>query len=241
MPRPRVSIAALMGVVIASAIAIAALRNASENWAGAILSAVAAALGLATLGAVFRRGREQAFWLGFVLFGAGYALFIFGPWFSEEVRPHVASSSLLDALQTKIGRPQVFIVNFDSKGKKLQPFNQLVIQPQHIVNLLTKANINSPQVTLQLVAQPRQITSVNYIYTNINGVVSKPMMSKSAVLSMGALKLRHLNAFSNIGQALFALLAGLAGGLIALYFHDTRKEGSRERTSERLDLIGDSQ
>jgi hypothetical protein len=75
--RVRFSIAALMAAVAVSALAIAALRSASAEWAGAMLMLVWGVLGLAIAGAVCRRGRERAWWFGFALFGCGYLLLAF--------------------------------------------------------------------------------------------------------------------------------------------------------------------
>jgi hypothetical protein len=38
------------------------------------------AIGVAVLGAVFSRGREQAWWAGFALFSFGYLAFLMGFW-----------------------------------------------------------------------------------------------------------------------------------------------------------------
>jgi hypothetical protein len=47
--RPRVSISTLMSFVLISAVGLAALRNASEVWAGMMLLAAMAAVGAAVL------------------------------------------------------------------------------------------------------------------------------------------------------------------------------------------------
>ena len=56
----RFSLAGLMGVVLLAAIGFAALRSPSETWAGALLLATLAALGIATVGAFCRSGRGVA-------------------------------------------------------------------------------------------------------------------------------------------------------------------------------------
>jgi hypothetical protein len=70
----RFPIAGLMGTVLVVAIALAALRNASETWAGVTFLMTCAVLCLAIVGVVCRGGRERAWWLGFALFGWGYLL-----------------------------------------------------------------------------------------------------------------------------------------------------------------------
>ena len=73
MPRKiRFSIARLMGVVLVAAVGSAALRNASEAWAGSVLLVTCGAVMLAIVGALSRGPDERAWWLGFAFFGGGY-------------------------------------------------------------------------------------------------------------------------------------------------------------------------
>ena len=68
----RFSIARLMGAVLVAAVGLAALRNASPIWAGAMVLSTYVVLGLAILCAVLRGRAERAWWLGFCVFGWGY-------------------------------------------------------------------------------------------------------------------------------------------------------------------------
>lgn len=68
----RFSIAGLMGAVLIVAIGLAALRSASEIWAGVIFLSTCGVLALAIVGIFCRREAERAWWLGFALFGWGY-------------------------------------------------------------------------------------------------------------------------------------------------------------------------
>ncbi len=70
----RISVRSLMAAVLVFTIGLAALRNAGNLWAGIILLLDLAALGGAVLGAAIMRGRKQAWWLGFTVFGAGYLM-----------------------------------------------------------------------------------------------------------------------------------------------------------------------
>jgi hypothetical protein len=72
MSNHRFSIAWLMGFVLVAAVRLAALRNASDAWAGAIFLLTRAVLGLAVVGALCRRLPGRASWLGFCVFGWGY-------------------------------------------------------------------------------------------------------------------------------------------------------------------------
>lgn len=68
----RFTILGLMGVVLGLAVAIAALRNADDHWAGGLLLAMALLIGIATLGAIYHCGPRRAGRLGFAVFAGGY-------------------------------------------------------------------------------------------------------------------------------------------------------------------------
>ncbi len=72
MRRYRDSIVGLMGVVLVSAVGIAALRHSTVAWVGAIDLLTRAILGLAVVKAIYVRGPARAGWLGFAVFGWGF-------------------------------------------------------------------------------------------------------------------------------------------------------------------------
>ncbi len=82
----RFSIAGLMGIVLVAAIGLAALRNASETWAGVMLLLTCGALALAVVGVVCRAEAERAWWLGFALFGWGYLALAFWSWNNDRAQ-----------------------------------------------------------------------------------------------------------------------------------------------------------
>jgi hypothetical protein len=55
----RFTIRTLMSAIVVSAIGLAALRNASDLWAGFMLLVALAAVGVAVLGAIILRGRTD--------------------------------------------------------------------------------------------------------------------------------------------------------------------------------------
>jgi hypothetical protein len=73
----RFPIAGLMGTILVVAIVLAALRNASQTWAGVTFLLTCGVLCLAVVGVVCRNGSERAWWLGFALFGWGYLALAF--------------------------------------------------------------------------------------------------------------------------------------------------------------------
>src|SRR4051794_36337733 len=72
--RPRVSIAAMLSIVVVVALGLAAIRSASPAWAGALTSLTFFLLIVSWLGIAFRRGDDRAFWVGFALLGWSYIL-----------------------------------------------------------------------------------------------------------------------------------------------------------------------
>jgi len=103
----RFSIAGLMGAVLIVAVGLAALRSASDTWAGVIFLSTCGVLALAVVGILCRREAERAWWLGFALFGWGYMALAFWPSDIPRV-PRLPTMTLLEWLSRKVGlQPQV--------------------------------------------------------------------------------------------------------------------------------------
>jgi hypothetical protein len=98
----RFPIAGLMGAVLVVALGLAALRNASETWAGVMFLLTCGVLSLAIVGVICREDGERAWWLGFALFGWGYLLLSL---WSTVTLPTMA---LLDVIATRLGIPLQF-------------------------------------------------------------------------------------------------------------------------------------
>jgi hypothetical protein len=87
MNRPRISLAGLMVLVVVLGFGFAALRDASETWAGIVLLLTLGLLGVSILGVVYRREARRAWWVGFALFGWGYVALTLAPWSKPEKLP----------------------------------------------------------------------------------------------------------------------------------------------------------
>lgn len=74
MPRLRISIAWLLGIVGMFALAFASVRLASDMWVVLVRGALFLLLSIAVLGSVFDRGLARAFWIGVALFGWSHML-----------------------------------------------------------------------------------------------------------------------------------------------------------------------
>src|SRR5689334_15447370 len=101
MRRPVITIASLMGAIALIGVALAALRSPTQLWAGITLSASLAAVTLAVLAAVYRRGRSRAFWVGFSVCGWVYLTLHLGPWFEHHIGPTLASTAALDFIYSQ--------------------------------------------------------------------------------------------------------------------------------------------
>jgi hypothetical protein len=103
----RFTILSLMGLVLALAVAIAALRNADDYWAGGLLLATALLIGVVTLSAVYHSGRRRAERLGFVVFAGGYfALAFLG--LSDQNLAKLPTTWLLTYVHQRVVPPQTF-------------------------------------------------------------------------------------------------------------------------------------
>ena len=75
----RLSILAMMAIIVMIALAFAALRNPTVLGASLIFMATVAFLATAILGAIARRGRARLTWAGVAVFGWAYLAMSFGP------------------------------------------------------------------------------------------------------------------------------------------------------------------
>jgi hypothetical protein len=158
----RISIRTLMAFVIASAVGLAALRNAEPLWARLMLLTALSAVGIAGVGAIFTRRKERAWWVGFGVFCGGYLSLAYGPWLSERFEAEVEMTQLLGEIYIRI---VPFVPN--------TPANKTVVQTWY----------------------------------------------------------NNRKAFVQISHSLFALLSGLVGGTIAVWFY-VRREREENRREE---------
>jgi hypothetical protein len=119
MRLPRFTIAGLMGLVVVVAVGVAALRFASELWAGILLMLTLGTLGAAVLALHERTGAKRAWWRGFALFGWGYLVLAMGPWVAEAIAPKLPTTTGLDALYARMHPDAEDRMNLDVKNKRL--------------------------------------------------------------------------------------------------------------------------
>ena len=106
MVRPRISIAGMMILLVALALALSSMRFPSEGAAGAVLLVTQAVLAVAILAVVYRTQERRAFWLGFALFGWGYMALTWESWWGYGAgRPEMLTSMTLDQLEYYLRHP----------------------------------------------------------------------------------------------------------------------------------------
>jgi hypothetical protein len=93
----RLSLAGLLGIVLAVAVGLAALSSPTDLWAATALSLTLAALGFAVVGALLRRGPARAYWVGLAVIGWGYLALSAVP----EVRGRLLTTMLLDVIRAR--------------------------------------------------------------------------------------------------------------------------------------------
>jgi hypothetical protein len=165
----RFSIRALMASVVASAIGLAALRDANAMWAVIMLLVALSAIDAAILAAVLMPGRPRAWWAGFAAFSGGYLVAGLSP----------AGLEL-------------------STTRALGYVHSQVLKPPEAWSVPQVADSASPSLAAPSVP---------------------PVNPWRAALPGAA----DLAAFERVGHSLFALLAGLVGGTVAVFVHARRE------------------
>jgi hypothetical protein len=191
----RFSIRTLMAVIVLAAVGMAALKNAGEAWDGIILMAAMAAVGVAILAAIFSRGREQAWWIGFALFGGGYLQLAAGPWTGDAFRQRLVTTSLIGHLRNRM---------FESNDVYL---------------LQEKEEIRG---------QLEKLPPATRTYDPVAASLRISLKAIDDQLSRNRSAARRFDHFQSIGHSLFAFLAGLVGGMVAVGFWGRRERGESE-------------
>jgi hypothetical protein len=190
----RYSIAALMIVILVVGVAFAALRDASDLWAGILLSLTLLLLASAALAIPYRKQGKRAFWFGFAIFGWGYLVLSQAPWFSEQVQPRLPMTALLGTIHAKLNP------DGSRTGDAVPAAFAVTSRP------------GVPQTTVMYRTSPVSPADT-----------SGPVTAGSITLRVFVLQ-GNLEQFLRVGQCLFALLAALLGGLVACWFQRTGQD-----------------
>jgi hypothetical protein len=209
----RFSIRSLMAVIVVAAIALAALRNADQRWAGMILLAVLTVEGNAILGAIFLKGRERAWWTGFALLAGTYLALSVSPLHSR-----VPTTRLMAFVHAKVIASH--LTTFDISRFDRQTILYRAVSTDGTIR--TK-KVRDAAASATLTGSPKVLDGAESM--------AKPLDPEEVLASMTPVNhwqaalpgAANLKAFESIGHSLFALLAGLLGGMIAVCFYGRRE------------------
>lgn len=104
--RPRISIARLLGFIVAFGVGLAALRSPSNLWANVLSTAALAALVVAVINVAYSGGRVRAFWAGFLIAGGTYFLVSSAPFLRDAIGARLVTVALLDILYPHLVPPE---------------------------------------------------------------------------------------------------------------------------------------
>jgi hypothetical protein len=195
----RLSIRTLMAFVLVSAVGLAALRNASDLRAGMMMLVALAAVGVAVLGAIFLRSPQRVWWTGFAIFSGGYLVFALVPWLSLQL----GTTHVLDYVHAQVVSSSILtfeVSRFDQSSVVYR-----IVSPDGGVHVSMVAdNVANSTTGSDFLAS---IAPVNRWRSALPGAANH-------------------DAFDRVGHSRFALLAGLVGGTIAVWFYARRVRSS---------------
>ena len=205
----RISIRTLMAFVVVSAVGLAALRAASDLWAGLLLLVALAAVGVAILGAAFMGGAERAWWAGFALFGGGYLALAVGPCLSDTYQSSLGTTHLLNhihgRMHASVIQPQVDLMALKVRREKA------------VVALTKLRGLVRHESDPALSATRTRLEAIDQEIAAIKNVASIDQFNFS------------------ISMSIILLLAGLIGGTIATWFRGRRKLADMDRGSVSIE------
>lgn len=190
MTRGRLSLGGLMVVVLLACVGLAALRGGDELWDSLITTLTFATLGLAVLGALFQSGARRAFCAGFAILGFGYLTLATGPWFEAAIGPRLFTTKLLETLYV--------IWSPEGSGSMVRLTNPAGGRPLRIQSTMSTIAAINPGQRLAATASSSRTVWPWAFGTDIPNPYS----------------------FQGIGHSIFALIAGMLGGLVARKFHN---------------------
>jgi hypothetical protein len=192
--RRRYSMTSLVLVVVIFSLGFVALRTASELWTTGTITLTLITLGFGVLGAVFRRGRKRAFWVGFVLFATCYVALAFGHSKPEGI---LVTVGLLDNVGKRIHPPSLEYVHVNLKNGYEDPMG-----------------MTREQAESQLAEWKAKWASGDGNTLNPNGLIVKQRIDVKTTQTT------HEN-FQRTGHALISLLFAMIGGIGAEFFYGT--------------------
>lgn len=204
----RFSIRSLMALIVVAAIGLAALRNANGLWAGMLLLLALAAIGSAVMGAVILRGKERYWSAGFAFFAGCYLVLAIGPWLSSWYSSRIGTTYLLNQLRHRMFASDVETLS-DSEAESLS------LREQQLEADLARVREES--------RDPNDASRVLALATRLQAIRVKLTTNQNAAPRRAD--------FQDVGHSLFALLAGLVGGTVAVWFSLRRERRGSDAES----------
>jgi hypothetical protein len=201
----RFSIRRLTAFIVVAAIGLAALRNASDLWAGMLLLLTLAAVAIAMMGVVILRGAERYWWAGFAFFGGGYLAVAVGPWLSDTFQP-------------RLGTTQVLRHAHD----RMMAFASPTLDDAELADL-RKRRLELRSVFMQVRVRRESDPAL---------IATKRALAKVDQQLAAADAIPPFDQFQRVGHSLFTLLAGLLGGTVAMWFYMRRERARSGATGE---------
>jgi hypothetical protein len=196
MARFRFTIAGLLGLVLFSAVGVAALRASDDLWDAGLFTLTLGLLALAVLLAVHRRGRRRAFWMGFALVGGLYL----GASLVPPIESRLLSTKGLAYLDAKLPRdtPEgLAFFDYDGDGN----LDLYVANTSNADTIILNAGDGTFRNRTSAAGQ-----------NSVNGPVEvwRGLKWLSPARSRGSTE-----NFVRIGHSLLALIAAYLGGLVS--------------------------
>jgi hypothetical protein len=193
----RFSIRTMMALIAGAAVGLAALRNANDLWARVMMMLALGLVCVAGLWAILLRGRERAGWLGFAVLGCTYLSVSVSP-----LRSRLSTTDLFEYVHARVVSSSIatFEVSRADQGSILYRV------------VMTDGTANSRTVSNSVY---RSTPSEDLLAT------MEPANRWRSALPGAA----NHDQFLRIGHSLFALLAGLVGGTVAVWFWGRRERG----------------
>lgn len=202
----RFSIRAIMTIIVISAVGLAALRNANDWWSGTMLLLSLAATGTGVLGTLFLRGRDRPWWSGYALFSGMYLVLTFAPVFRTEVNPHLATSTALGYVHSKV------IASPPISYPRANWWREIAASR-------TKRNRQTGGIQDNQSLDPVAVPYINIVDPSLDSSPLQPSRNPWRAMLPGA---ADAEEFARVGHTLFAFVAGLWGGAVAGRFQAKR-------------------
>jgi hypothetical protein len=207
MHRFQFSILGLIGLMALVAVGCAAMVNASAGWCSAVAIFLMLALLNSIVGVVYRRGKDRAYWVGFLVFGWG-SLFLL---FENPLVP------------IRSPQPECFVNNVFISNHLKKLYDATHSTPSGGYTSYGSAN-------LPLGVAP---SAGGPLAVNPPGTYFGAATVYSGTLNVVAVDSAPEHYFQIIGNLLFVMLCALAGGFFARSFYappaggedDAKKKG----------------